>query len=90
MVGQYHRPLAGVLRPIPERQFIAGHKIAGNAVPLRFGREFRQTSSLHDDGSSPATLAISKERGSFYTFCVRAIGEQRLLTNLRKPTSEHE
>lgn len=55
MVEQYHRPLAGVLRPIPERQFIAGYEIAGNAVPLHFGRRFRQASSLHGDGSSPAT-----------------------------------
>jgi len=55
MVGQYHRPLAGVLRRIPERQFIAGHEIASNDVPLRFGRGFRQASSPHGDGSSPAT-----------------------------------
>lgn len=54
MVAQDHGPLAGVLRRIPERQLIAGHEIAGNAAPLRFGSEFRQA-SLHDDGSSPAT-----------------------------------
>ncbi len=33
MTGQYHGSLAGVLRPVPDRQFTAGCEIAGNAVP---------------------------------------------------------
>lgn len=54
MVGQYHGPLAGLLRSLPDRQFTARHEIAGNAELPGCGRELHQA-SLHDDSGSAST-----------------------------------